>query len=83
MNKEGANASSALSILEGVKKTTNTKKTQKTPLPFSLQQISQEFERKTNFNTEIKLLKNGKGKLIITFKNEEQLEHLIQCFQSE
>jgi ParB family chromosome partitioning protein len=65
------------------KKSTHSKKTQKTPLPFSIQQISQEFERKTNCSTEIKLQKNGKGKLIISFKNEEQLEHIIQCFQSE
>jgi len=65
------------------KKSTHSKKTQKTPLPFSIQQISQEFEKKTNCSTEIKLQKNGKGKLIISFKNEEQLEHIIQCFQSE
>ena len=65
------------------KKSTHSKKTQKTPLPFSIQQISQDFEKKTNCSTEIKLQKNGKGKLIISFKNEEQLEHIIQCFQSE
>jgi len=65
------------------KKSTHSKKTQKTPLPFSIQQISQDFENKTNCSTEIKLQKNGKGKLIISFKNEEQLEHIIQCFQSE
>ena len=64
-------------------KEANTSKTQKTPLPFSLQQFSQEFERKTNCNAQIKLQKNGKGKLIISFKDEKQLEHIIQCLQSE
>jgi len=59
------------------------KKTEKTPLPFSLQQISQEFEKKTNCNTEIKLQKNGKGKVIISFKDEKQLEQIIQCLQNE
>ena len=28
-------------------------------------------------------VKNGKGKLIVSFKNEEQLQHLIKCLQSE
>jgi len=51
------------------------------PLPFSIQQISKEFERKTNCSTEIKLKKNGKGKLIISFEDQDQLEHIMQCFQ--
>lgn len=63
------------------KSTKKNKSTQAKPLPFSVQQISKEFERKTNCNTEIKLHKNGKGKLIISFKDQEQLEHIVKCFQ--
>jgi len=63
--------------------TTTTTTTTNTPLPFSVQQLSQEFERKMNYNSEIKLQKSGMGKLIISFKNEEELEHIIKCFQKE
>ena len=59
----------------------NTSSSKKAPLPFSIQQISKELERKVNCNTEIKLQKNGKGKLIISFKDEKQLEHIVKCFQ--
>ena len=31
--------------------------------------------------TEVKLQKNGTGTLIISFKNEDELEHIMQCFQ--
>ena len=55
----------------------------KTPLPFSIQKLSNEFERITSCKTEINMQKNGKGKLIVSFKNEEQLQHLIECLQSE
>ena len=55
----------------------------KTPPPFSIQQLSNEFERITSCKTEINMQKNGKGKLIVSFKNEEQLQHLIECLQSE
>ena len=51
------------------------------PLPFSIQQISKEFERKTNCSSEIKLKKNGNGKLIISFEDQDQLEHIMKCFQ--
>ena len=51
------------------------------PLPFSIQQLTKKFEEKLNSKTEVKLQKSGKGKLIISFKNEEELEHIIQCFQ--
>lgn len=64
-------------------KKTSRAKTPKAPLPFSVQQLSQEFEKKINCSTEIKLQKNGKGKLIISFKSEEELEHIIQCFKNE
>ena len=60
-----------------------SKSSHKTPPPFSIQQLSYEFERKTNCKTEINMQKNGKGKLIVSFKNEEQLQHLIKCIQSE
>lgn len=55
----------------------------KTPPPFSIQKLSYEFERITSCKTEINMQKNGKGKLIVSFKNEEQLQHLIECLQSE
>ena len=55
----------------------------RTPPPFSIQQLSNEFERITSCKTEINMQKNGKGKLIVSFKNEEQLQHLIECLQSE
>ena len=55
----------------------------RTPPPFSIQQLSIEFERITSCKTEINMQKNGKGKLIVSFKNEEQLQHLIECLQSE
>lgn len=74
-------------LAQGLKPSTLKKasgtKTPKAPLPFSVQQLSQEFEKKINCSTEIKLQKNGKGKLIISFKNEEELEHIIQCFKNE
>ena len=55
----------------------------KTPLPFSIQKLSNDFERITSCKTEINMQKNGKGKLIVSFKNEEQLQQLIECLQSE
>ena len=55
----------------------------KTPPPFSIQKLSNEFERITSCKTEINMQKNGKGKLIVSFKNEEQLQHLIKCLKSE
>ena len=64
-------------------KLNKSKTSHKTPPPFSIQQLSNEFERKTNCKTEINMQKNGKGKLIVSFKNEEQLQHLIKCLQSE
>jgi len=54
-----------------------------TPPPFTIQQLSIEFERITSCKTEINMQKNGKGKLIVSFKNEEQLQHLIECLKSE
>ena len=57
--------------------------TDKTPPPFSIQQLSNEFERITSCKTEINMQNNGKGKLIVSFKNEEQLQYLIECLLSE
>ncbi|MDB2622041.1 ParB/RepB/Spo0J family partition protein [Flavobacteriales bacterium] len=59
------------------------KPTKSRSLPFTVQQISKEFERKTNCSTEIKLQKNGKGKLIISFDDQEQLEYIAQCFKEK
>ena len=55
----------------------------KSPIPFSIQKLSNEFERITNCKTEINMHKSGKGKLLVSFKNEEQLQYLIECLQSE
>lgn len=55
----------------------------KIPLPYSIQKLSNKFERKTNCKSEINMQKSGNGKLIISFKNEEQLKHLIECLLSE
>ena len=72
-------------LAQGVKiNLTNSKSNPTTkiaPLPFSVQQLTKKFEEKLNSKTEVKLQKSGKGKLIISFKNEEELEHIIQCFQ--
>lgn len=72
-------------LAQGVKNSTKITKTKpassKVPLPFSIQQLTKDFEEKLNSKTEVKLQKNGKGKLIISFKNEDELEHIIQCFQ--
>ena len=72
-------------LAQGVKNSTKITKTKpassKVPLPFSIQQLTKDFEEKLNSNTEVKLQKNGKGKLIISFKNEDELEHIFQCFQ--
>ena len=72
-------------LAQGVKNSTKITKTKpassKVPLPFSIQQLTKDFEEKLNSKTEVKLQENGKGKLIISFKNEDELEHIIQCFQ--
>lgn len=74
-------------LVQGVKRSiktyVNTSTKPKSPLPFSVQQLTKEFEAKIKSKTEVKLQKNGKGKLIISFKDEEELEHIIQCFQNE
>lgn len=84
---EGLSVRQTELFAQGVKKNTSIKssssKKAKAPLPFSIQQLSQEFEKKINCNTEVKLQKSGKGKLIISFKNEEELERIIQCFQND
>lgn len=73
-------------LVQGVKRSikapVNTSSKPKSPLPFSVQQLTKEFEAKIKSKTEVKLQKNGKGKLIISFKDEEELEHIIQCFQN-
>jgi len=69
--------------LSNIDQINKSKKSNRTPIPFSFQQLSIEFERRTNCKTEINLEKSGKGKLIISFENEEQLQHLLECVQSE
>ena len=63
---------------------TKSKSTHDTsPFSFYVQQICAALEEKTNCNTEIKIQKTGKGKLVISFQNKEQLEHIIKCFKNE
>lgn len=52
-------------------------------LPFSIQKIALDIGEKINSNIEIKIQKSGKGNIIISFKDEDQLEQIIQCFKSE
>lgn len=73
----------AQGVKNTLKKPTAKTSSSKAPLPFSIQQLTKDFEVKLNTKTEIKLQKNGKGKLIISFKNENELEHIIQCFQND
>lgn len=61
-------------------KTTKSKKVNQ-PLPFSIQQLAQAFDKKSSYKSEIKLQKNGKGKLVIDFNNEDELEQIIKCFK--
>lgn len=56
-------------------------KSVKEPLPFAIQQLAQAFNKNSDYKSEIKLQKNGKGKLVIDFNNEEELEQIIKCFK--
>lgn len=73
-------------LTKGVKSAVKTAKPKasstKPPLPFSVQQLTKDFEAKIKSKTEVKLQKNGTGTLIISFKNEDELEHIMQCFQN-
>jgi len=53
------------------------------PLPFSFQQINQQFSKSLDSETDIKVGRNGKGKLIISFNSEEDLERIVACFQND
>ena len=46
-------------------------------LPFSIQKIALDIGEKINSNIEIKIQKSGKGNIIISFKDEDQLEQII------
>lgn len=52
-------------------------------LPFSMKQFSNKIQNRTHCKTELKIQKSGKGQLIISFNNEEQLQGLIKCLESE
>jgi len=73
-------------LTKGVKSAVKTAKPKasstKPSLPFSVQQLTKDFEAKIKSKTEVKLQKNGTGTLIISFKNEDELEHIMQCFQN-
>ena len=66
-----------------IRQTNKSLTSYKIPLPYSIQKLSNKFERKTNCKSEINMQKSGNGKLIFSFKNEEQLKHLIECLLSE
>jgi len=84
---EGLSVRQTEELAKGAKNSPLKQKSSKsgsgTPLPFSVQQLSQELERKMNYSSEIQLQKGGKGKLIISFKNEDELEDIIKCFQKD
>jgi len=48
-----------------------------TPLPFAQQRIVHDLSKNLDTNIELKQNKKGKGKLIIPFKNSEDLERII------
>tara|TARA_B110000444_G_C18847150_1_gene602803 strand:+ start:280 stop:1185 length:906 start_codon:yes stop_codon:yes gene_type:complete len=85
--KEGLSVRSSEKLVQELK-SNSTKSTSKnvkisSTVPFSIQKIAQDIGEKIKSNTEIKIQKSGKGKIIISFKNENQLERIIQCFKSE
>jgi len=84
---EGLSVRQTEELAKGAKNSPLKQKSSKsgsgTPLPFSVQQLSQELERIMNYSSEIQLQKGGKGKLIISFKNEDELEDIIKCFQKD
>lgn len=53
-------------------------KTDKTELPDSYQQFKTNFTEKFDTKVDIKLSKNGKGKIIIDFESEEALEKILK-----
>ncbi len=58
-------------------------KKEKPQLPEKLQVYKDTLKNKLNTKVDIKLSKNGKGKLIIDFKNEEQIEKILQLLAKE
>ena len=85
--KEGLSVRSSEKLVQELKsnstKSTSKNVTISSTVPFSIQKIAQDIGEKIKSNTEIKIQKSGKGKIIISFKNENQLERIIQCFKSE
>ena len=65
------------------KNNSNTNEFKNSLLPFSMKQFSNEIQNRTHCKTELKIQKSGKGQLIISFNNEEQLQGLIKCLESE
>ncbi len=51
-------------------------------LPFNIQKIINDFNEKIKSSAEIKIKKNGKGKIIISFNNQDQLERIIKCLKN-
>jgi len=73
-------------LAQGLKENNQSTKKAKiasSPLPFSFQQINQQFSKTLDSETDIKVGRNGKGKLIISFKSEEDLERIVACFQND
>ncbi len=61
----------------------NTRVFKNSSFPLSMQQFSNKLQNRTHCKTELKIQKSGKGQLIISFNNEEQLQGLIKCLESE
>ena len=61
----------------------NTSVLKNSSFHFSVQQFSNKIQNRTHCKTELKIQKSGKGQLIISFNNEEQLQGLIKCLESE
>lgn len=61
----------------------NTSVFKNSSLPLTMQQFYNKIQNRTHCKTELKIQKSGKGQLIISFNNEEQLQGLIKCLESE
>ncbi len=68
-------------LIKNTKTPSDKRKNVTQALPFSYQKLIKQFEEKSNLKSDIKLHKNGKGKLLIDFNSEDELEQLIKCFK--
>lgn len=66
-----------------IENNSNTSVFKNSSLPITMQQFYNKIQNRTHCKTELKIQKSGKGQLIISFNNEEQLQGLIKCLESE